>query len=90
MHTGLWRFRDAARNFQEHLGYQQLDDPYGHPFPSFRAFCTAKTPHGLSYDPQVIDALVQETREITLGEKMAEIQAFELTGGDRKSEEDHG
>lgn len=83
--TGLQRFSSAVRVFQEHKGWQQLDDQYGHPFPSFRAFCTAKAPRGLGYDPQVIDTLVQETREITLGEKMAEIQALREHGTNQHS-----
>lgn len=78
--TQLQRFRRHVQLFEKERGYQQLDDVYGHPFPSMRAFCTAKAPHGLGYDPALLEAMVQETREITLGEKIAEIQKLREHG----------
>ncbi len=41
---------------------------------------------GLGYDPQILDAIEIETRQMTLGEKVAEVQALGVHGGDRKSE----
>jgi hypothetical protein len=84
--TELRRFSGYVRLFETHLAYQQLDDAYGHPFPSMRAFCLAKQPHGLGYDPAMLEALVKETREITLGEKMAEIQAIRKLGDNQHSD----
>ena len=85
--TNIQRFRDYLKLFDEVKGYQQLDDEFGHPFSTLRAFCVAHPPHGLGYDADVLDAIQEETRQITLGEKVAEIAALQAHGGDRRSEE---
>lgn len=81
----------AVRNYVAALerthGYQHLDDAYGHPFPSLRAFATAKPPAGLGYDAEVLTSIAQETREMVLGDKVAEVQALRANGGDRRSQE---
>ena len=84
--TQLQRFRRCIRLFDTERGYQHLDDEYGHPFPSLRAFCTTKPPYGLGYDPILLEAMVVETREMTLGEKIKEIKALQEHGGDRRGE----
>jgi hypothetical protein len=66
-------------------GYQQLDDAFGHPFASMRVFCATPAPHGLGFDPAVLEALAQETRQMTLGEKVAEIEELGAHGDDHKS-----
>jgi len=60
-------------------GYQQLDDVFGHPFPSVRAFCLADPPHGIGFDPAVLDALVRDTRHMTLVEFVGEVETCSLT-----------
>lgn len=69
------------RSFKEHLaamerakGYQQLDNEFGHPFASLVAFCVHRQPHGLGYDIDVVEAIQQETRQILLHDKIAEVQ----------------
>jgi hypothetical protein len=85
--TELARLKHALEVFDTNKGYQQLDDAFGHPFPSFRAFCIAKPPHGLGYDPVILDMLQRDLRQITLGELLAEIDPLPQHGGDHKSEE---
>jgi hypothetical protein len=34
----------------------------------------------------MLEAILRETREMTLGEKVAEVQALRANGGDRRSE----
>jgi hypothetical protein len=41
----------------------------------------------LGYDAGLLDALQTETRQMTLGEKVAEVRALQSHGGDHKSEE---
>jgi hypothetical protein len=84
--TELQRFQRYLALMEREKGYQQLDDRYGHPFPSMRAFCVAKPPDGLGFDPDLLDAIARETRQMTLGELTAEVQALGEHGGDRKSE----
>lgn len=57
-------------------GYQQLDDEFGHPFPTLRAFAQAPRPWGLAYDPDLLDAIQAEARPMTLGAILAEKKAM--------------
>jgi hypothetical protein len=43
------------------------------------------SPHGVGFELAVLDALAADTRQMTLGEKVAEVQALQANGGDRKS-----
>jgi len=43
--------------------------------------------YGLGYAPEVVLHIQEETRDMLLGEKVAEVQALRAQGGDRKSEE---
>lgn len=45
---------------REHKGYRQLADAKGRAFATFQAFCEAKAPFGLGYDPSDIDAIIRE------------------------------
>ena len=47
----------------------------------------AQPPHGLGYDAGLLEAIQAETRQMTLGEKAAEIAALQRHGGDRRSED---
>lgn len=70
----LKEFQDYLRLMEQHQGYKCLDDPFGHPFVSLKAFCTAEVPFGLGYDLAIVDALQEETRLTLLGERIAEIE----------------
>jgi hypothetical protein len=70
----LKEFQDYLRLMEQHQGYKCLDDPFGHPFVSLKAFCTAEVPFGLGYDPAIIELLLEETLLILLGERLAEIE----------------
>jgi hypothetical protein len=59
----------------------KLDNEDGHPFPSLAVFAAAKIPFGLGYDPDVILHIQEETRDILLGEKVAEVQALRAKAG---------
>lgn len=87
--TQLRRFQQYLTLLEQHKGYQQLDDAFGHPFPSLRAFCTAQPPHGLGYDPGMLEALQAETREMALGQKIAEVQALEKHGTNQHTDGGH-
>jgi hypothetical protein len=87
--TQLQRFQRYLGLMERERGFQQLDDAFGHPFPSLRAFCLADPPHGIGFDPTVLDALVRETRAITLGELIAEVQALQVHGTNQYSESGH-
>ena len=84
--TQLQRFRHYLQLMEQERGYQHLDDAFGHPFPSLRAFCTADPPFGLGYDAEVLDAIQAETRQMLLGEKVAEIQALQKHGTNQYTE----
>jgi hypothetical protein len=84
--TQLRRFQRYLALMEREKGYQQLDDAFGHPFPSLRAFCLADPPHGIGFDPAFLDAVVRETRAITLGELVAEVRALQAHGTNQYSE----
>src|ERR1041385_47572 len=86
----LQRFQNYLSLMEREKGYQQLDDAFGHPFPSLRAFCLADPPHGIGFAPNVLEALVAETRQLTIGEFVAGVQALQSHGGDHKSEDFQG
>ena len=79
--TTLRAFQSYLSLMERHRGYQQLDDEHGHPFPSLKAFCIARVPFGLGYDLAIVEALQAETKEMLLGEKVAEVQALHLKAG---------
>jgi hypothetical protein len=85
--TQLRRFQRYLALMEREKGYQQLDDAFGHPFPSLRAFCLADPPHGIGFDPAFLDAVVRETRAITLGELVAEVRALQAHGTNQYSEQ---
>jgi hypothetical protein len=70
--TQLRRFRDYLAHMERGRGYQQLDNEFGHPFPSLKAFCAARPPFGLGYDPDLIEAIQHETRDMLWGDRVAE------------------
>lgn len=45
---------------ETHAGYRQLADHQGRPFTSWRAFCEAKAPWGLGYDPAMLTRIINE------------------------------
>ena len=49
-------------------------------------FCKAKKPFGLGYDPEVIDRIRTEERDITVAQLAAEAEPLKPHGGDRKSD----
>ena len=77
-------FQTYLKLLEEHQGYQQLEDPEGHPFPTLGAFAVAKMPFGLGYNPEVILHIQEETRDMLLKEKLDEIRVLQH-GGDRRS-----
>jgi hypothetical protein len=86
--TQLHRFQRYLTLMERERGYQQLDDVFGHPFPTMRAFCVAPPPHGVGFDPAVLDALADETRQMTVGEIVAEVQALGEHGTNQYSNQD--
>jgi hypothetical protein len=84
--SDLRAIRVYIKGMGDYKAYQQLDDEFGHPFSSFRAFAQAKRPWGLAYDPDFLEAIEAEVRPMTLGEKVAEVQALQRHGGDHKSD----
>lgn len=40
--------------------FRLLTDGKGRPFDSWRSFCVARPPHGLGYEPDIIEACVRE------------------------------
>ena len=87
--TQLQRFQRYLTLMERERGYQQLDDAFGHPFPTMRAFCIAPPPHGVGFDTKLLDAFAAETREMTVGEKVAEVQALREHGTNQHSERGH-
>lgn len=49
----------ATGVMQREKGYMQLRDEHNRPFKSWRAFCLARQPFGLGYDPDALDALIE-------------------------------
>ena len=50
--------------FQQHAGWQQVEGPDGRPFPSYEAFCAARTlDGGLGYQTAVIDRIIRERHD---------------------------
>jgi hypothetical protein len=54
------RVRRDLRLMEQHEGYKSLCDRTGRPFRSFRAFCVAKRPYGLEYDPEEVRLIREE------------------------------
>ncbi len=54
------RLKRLIADMAQHEGYKELYDPSGQPFTSWRAFCLARLPFGLGYDPDALDAVVKE------------------------------
>jgi hypothetical protein len=52
-----------------------------------RSCSAAQHAQGLGYDLQVLEAIQAETRQITPGQKVAEVKTLRAHGGDRKSTE---
>lgn len=53
-------FHRDLRLMERYEGYKQLCDRQGRPFRSFRAFCIAKRPYGLEYDPEEVRLIRDE------------------------------
>jgi|GEM_PF-1781432 len=51
------------RLMEQHEGYKALTDARGRPFRSYRAFCEARHPIGLGYDPEVLQLVIDERKE---------------------------
>lgn len=92
--------RDWLRALQDTTGYKQLDDADGYPFQSLKDFAITAPPFGLGFDPDIVVALLEETRELVLGASLRQyrpsaqelagdktVEAMPKHGGDRKSEE---
>jgi len=71
----LGEFQSYLALMERHCAYQYLPDEHGHPFQSLRAFAVAKVPFGMGYDVGVVEALQAETRDMLLGEKVAQATA---------------
>ena len=52
--------RSAVQLMEEHQGYQSLQDEQGEPFRTFEAFCVARSPFGLGYDPSILRRIIDE------------------------------
>lgn len=72
--SDLRAIRVYLKGLVDYKGYQQLDDEFGHPFPSLRAFAQARRPWGLEYDPDLLDAIQAEPRPLTLGAYLTELR----------------
>jgi hypothetical protein len=64
----LQTFQGALRTMDAAQGWKQLDNEFGHPFPSLRTFCAAPPPYGLGFDPEMVGAILEETRALVLGQ----------------------
>jgi hypothetical protein len=62
----------TLRVFDQERDFAVLENPQGLPFTSAEEFCTTPHPYGLGWDEQAIEALWKETREIALGDFLAE------------------
>jgi len=47
---------------EQHEGYKVLTDARGRPFRSYRAFCEARHPIGLGYDPEMLQLVIAERK----------------------------
>jgi hypothetical protein len=50
------------RLMEEHEGYKALTDARGETFRSYRAFCEARHPIGLGYDPEMLQLVIDERK----------------------------
>jgi len=50
------------RLMEEHEGYKALTDAHGQTFRSYRAFCEARHPIGLGYDPEMLQLVIAERK----------------------------
>jgi hypothetical protein len=70
---------------EEHEGYKALTDARGKTFRSYRAFCEARHPIGLGYDPEMLQLVIAERKTAEQRATVASPQS--PPGGDRKSEQ---
>jgi hypothetical protein len=82
--TTLQYFQTYLRLLDHEKGYRQLEDPSGQPFASLAVFCGAQPPYGLGYDPAILAAIQEETRDMLLTEKVRELQG-QVTGRKTKN-----
>lgn len=54
------RIKHLTNLLQESRGYERLSDARGKSFTSWRSFCVAPAPWGLKYDPDLLDAIIDE------------------------------
>jgi|RhiMetdeSRZDD1v2_1073273.scaffolds.fasta_scaffold888038_3 hypothetical protein len=66
--TDLADLRGYLQTFAEHHGYRHLTAADGQPFASFQAWCLAPPPHGLGYEPRLLEAVQMALRQFILGE----------------------
>jgi hypothetical protein len=81
--TTLQYFQTYLRLLDQEKGYRQLEDPSGQPFASLAVFCGAPPPYGLGYDPAILAAIQEETRDMLLTEKVRELQGQATKQGER-------
>jgi hypothetical protein len=69
----LREFQAYVRSMDQHKGYRLLPaDEDGHPFPTVYAFLVTRTPYGAGYQPAVVDAIMQDTRDMLLQDVVTE------------------
>jgi len=79
--SNRWRIKQLTELLQESKGYERLSNARGKPFASWRLFCVAPAPWGLNYDPDLLDAVIDEYNQpvaLRVG------QAAERTNGEVK------
>lgn len=91
--TNVQAVRGRVKLMERYAGYAALDDASGKAFASFSEFCRARQPYGLGYDPDVIEAIKAEEKNLTLAalkEEMIErARAAPLKGhGGKRSRDD--
>lgn len=81
--SDLQNTRTLLQMMESNDGYKSLADRHGRPFDTFAAFCKAAPPYGLGRNPDVIDRIRTETRVMTTGAWLEEIEVRELKQGKR-------
>lgn len=72
IHGDASHLRAMIALIREHKGYRRLADARKRPFATYAAFCIAKQPFGLGYDPDDIDAIIHERTARAAQERAAE------------------
>jgi len=72
--TSVRTVRDALRQLEDVQGYQHLYREDGSFYASLHDFATAKPPFGLGFDPEVVFAIVSETRALVLGQPIRKLR----------------